>query len=413
MSEKKFGLIGKTLKHSYSKIIHEKFGGYAYDLYEISPENLEEFVKGKTLDGYNVTIPYKKDIMPYLDYIDQSAKAIGAVNTVVNVNGKLYGYNTDFYGMVYTLKRAKIDLNGRTVAILGTGGTGNTAMAVAKSLNAKEIISVSRSGEVNYQNIYDRKDVEIIINTTPVGMFPNTSQSPIDLSGFPNLKGVFDVIYNPLQTKLTYQAERLGVKQANGLAMLVAQAKYAMEKFVGRTESDDIIEKVLLDLEKSTENIVLIGMPGSGKSTVGKRVAELLGREFIDTDAEIEKVANKAIPEIFSQDGEVEFRWIESEVLKTVGSLNGKVIATGGGVVKNPDNKFELKKNGRIYYLTRSIEKLATKGRPLSKDLETVKKLYQERKDKYEYFADQIIDNDGELEVAVKGVSARYEDTSY
>ena len=401
----KFGLIGKTLKHSYSKIIHGELGNYDYDLYEIAPENLKEFVLSGKLKGYNVTIPYKKDIIPYLDEVDERALKIGAVNTVVEKDGKRYGFNTDFLGMKYMLSRAGITLKDKVVMLLGSGGTSNTANAVALSEGAKEVIKVSRTGEVNYQNCFERKDVEVIINTTPVGMFPNNYASPLSISGFPNLIGVADVIYNPNLTALTAQAKERGIKYANGLPMLVAQAKYAMELFLDKMVSDSVIEKVLSKLEKETLNIVLIGMPGSGKTTVGKALAELLGREFIDTDLEIEKRENRDIPLIFKENGEEYFRAVESVVLKEVGLMTGKVIATGGGVIKNKDNYFPLKSNGVIFWIKRDLSALPTDGRPLSKDVETLKKLFDERKDLYAFFADEIIENDTDIEKVVKEIT--------
>ncbi|MBR1968601.1 MAG: hypothetical protein IKA11_04320 [Clostridia bacterium] len=401
----KFGLIGKTLKHSYSKIIHGELGNYDYDLYEIAPENLKEFVLSGKLKGYNVTIPYKKDIIPYLDEVDERALKIGAVNTVVEKDGKRYGFNTDFLGMKYMLSRAGITLKDKVVMLLGSGGTSNTANAVVLSDGAKEVIKVSRTGEVNYQNCFERKDVEVIINTTPVGMFPNNYESPLSISGFPNLIGVADVIYNPNLTALTAQAKERGIKYANGLPMLVAQAKYAMELFLDKTVSDSVIEKVLSKLEKETLNIVLIGMPGSGKTTVGKALAELLGREFIDTDLEIEKRENRDIPLIFKENGEEYFRAAESAVLKEVGLMTGKVIATGGGVIKNKDNYFPLKSNGVIFWIKRDLSALPTDGRPLSKDVETLKKLFDERKDLYAFFADEIIENDTDIEKVVKEIT--------
>lgn len=400
----KFGLIGRTLKHSYSEKIHKLLADYEYKLYELEPDQLKSFVQSGKLKGFNVTIPYKKDVMEYLDEIDQSALLIGAVNTVVNQNGKLKGYNTDFKGMEYMLERAGITLEGKKVMILGTGGTGNTATAVAKAHGAKEIITVSRGGEVNYGNYTERADVDVIINTTPVGMYPNNYSTPIDLDKFNNLSGVVDVIYNPDTTLLTFQAKQKGIKYTNGLPMLVAQAKFAMEKFIGQSVSDDVIETVLKKLWAETINVVLIGMPGSGKSTVGKAVADALNREFIDTDQEIVKKENRDIPTIFSQDGEDYFRKVEADVLKDVGKLTGKVIATGGGIIKKAENLFPLKSNGKIFWIKRDIEALATDGRPLSKDLETVKKLFEERKDKYSAFADFTIDNGGSIDSAVKGV---------
>ena len=411
MSEIKYGLIGKTLKHSYSKIIHEKFGDYKYGLFEVAPENLKDFVLGKELLGYNVTIPYKKDIIPCLDYVDERAKKIGAINTVVNRGGKLYGFNTDFDGMVYMLNRANITIKDKIVMVLGSGGTSNTAHAVLAHLGAKKIITVSRNGQVNYQNCFEHQDTQVIVNTTPVGMYPNSNDSPIDLSRFSNLEGVADVIYNPFTTKLTNQASELKIKSTNGLPMLVAQAKYAYELFLDKKVSDEIIEKVLLELKCQMQNVVLVGMPGSGKSTLGKLIAQKLGREFIDTDEQIVKKDGRTIPEIFAKDGEQFFRGLEIEVAKEVGALYGKVIATGGGIVKNAQNKFFLKQNGKIYLIERSLEKLVTEGRPLSKDRQAIEKLYQERKDLYQNFADEIINNDGEINVAVEGVVKDYENT--
>ena len=400
----KFGLIGRTLKHSYSAKIHALLGDYIYELKELEPEDVKNFALSREFKGYNVTIPYKKEIMNYLDEIDESALNIGAVNTVVDNDGILKGYNTDFDGMKYMFRRAGISIGGKKVMILGTGGTSNTAIAVAKSLGAREIVIVSRSGQVNYQNYTEHCDTEVIINTTPVGMYPNNYESPIELEAFSCLTGVADVIYNPNMTALTAKAKEKGVSYTNGLPMLVAQAKYAMEKFFDKEVSDSVIEDVLNTLEKQTLSIVLVGMPGSGKSTVGKSLADALGREFIDTDEEIVKKEGKIIPDIFKEHGEEYFRRIESEVLKSVGILTGKVISTGGGVVKNRQNYFALKQNSVIIWIDRNLESLATGGRPLSKDIETVKKLYDERKDSYAYFADFKVDNNGEVSETVKGV---------
>ncbi len=403
MENKKFGLIGKTLKHSYSKIIHAKLGDYPYELFELGEDELKSFVHSD-ITGFNVTIPYKKQIIQYLDVIDESAKKIGAVNTVVKRDGKIYGFNTDFYGMIYMLCRAKINLKDKCVLILGSGGTSNTATAVCEHLGAKSINVVSRSGNINYDNCYALKDTQIIINTTPVGMYPNTKDAPIDIDEFAILEGVVDVIYNPNLTKLLFKAKEKGIKYTSGLPMLVAQAKYAKDKFYDSISPDSDIEKVLKDISKNTQNIVLIGMPGSGKSTVGKLLSDRLGREFIDTDSEIVKKDGREIPQIFSESGEKYFRELESQVLEEVGKLSGKVIATGGGVVKNYENYFSLKCNGIIFYLLRSIDKLCMEDRPLSKDIQTVEKLYNERKDLYKKFADFTVDNNGEVELAVQGV---------
>lgn len=402
---KKFGLIGKTLKHSYSKEIHTLLGDYPYEMIELAPEKVGEFVKSGCLDGFNVTIPYKKDVIPYLDDIDERAQKIGAVNTIVKRNGKLIGYNTDFNGMIYALKMAGITIKDKNVLILGSGGTSNTSRAIAEHLGAKSVRILSRAGEINYENYKQvALDSQVIINATPVGMYPENYNCLIDLSVFKNLSGVVDAIYNPALTQLLYQAKKLGVPNVNGLPMLVAQAKFAMELFLGINVSDDIILPIVEKLNKESLNIVLIGMPGSGKTTIGKILAEKLNREFIDTDQEIVKKEGRSIPEIFADNGEEYFRKVEREVLKEVGKLSGKVISTGGGVIKNLNNYFPLKQNGKIFWIDRAINKLVTEGRPLSKDIETVKKLYAERKEKYEFFADKKITNDGEFADAVKGV---------
>ena len=401
---KKFALIGKTLKHSYSKKIHALLGDYPYDLVELEAEELKDFLFNGGYDGFNVTIPYKKEIMQYLDVIDDSAKLIGAVNTVVIKDGVSTGYNTDFDGMRYMITRAKIELSNKKVVILGSGGTSNTAVAVAKYLKAKEIIVVSRSGENNYQNIDRHFDADVVINTTPVGMYPNNYQSPIDLSNFKNVSGVVDVIYNPDITELTFNAKELGINYTNGLPMLVAQAKFAMERFFDKSVSDSVIEKTLNELWKETLNVILIGMSGSGKSTVGKEIADLLGREFIDTDQEIIKLDGRDIPTIFKESGEDYFRSLEKKVIKDVCKLNGKVIATGGGVVKYDENLYPLKSNGKTFWIKRDLNALDVSGRPLVKDIETAKKLFEERKDKYLKFSDFIVDNDGSVIQTAKGV---------
>ncbi len=412
MQNIEYGLIGKTLKHSYSKIIHNKFGKYGYDLFEIAPEDLKSFALKKELKGYNVTIPYKKEIMPYLDQISKEALDIGAVNTVVNRAGKLFGYNTDFSGMVFTLKRAGIEIKDKLVMVLGTGGAGNTAVAVCKELGAKNVVSVSRTGEINYQNCYDYSGVNVIINATPVGMYPDTEKSPVDLAKFPRLTGVMDLIYNPACTKLIYQAKELNIKSTNGLPMLVAQAKYAMDYFLDQESSDDIIEEILLELKKETQNVILIGMPSSGKSVIGRAVARALNREFIDIDGEIEKQEGKSIPQIFEQNGEGYFREVERNLTLKTCALCGKVIATGGGVVKDKNNLFSLKQNGKVILIKRDIDKLVSDGRPLSKDKESIRRLYQERKELYKLFADAETRNDGDIETAVKGVINAYENIS-
>lgn len=403
MENKNFALIGGSLKHSYSKIIHSKLGDYNYNLVEIEKDELKEFVNSD-INGFNVTIPYKKEIIKYLDEIDKSALEIGAVNTVVKRNGKLFGYNTDFNGMVYMLSRAKISLQDKCVMILGSGGTSNTATAVCKYLGARKITIVSRSGQINYQNCYEQLDTQVIINTTPIGMYPNVNQSPIDLDKFPALFGVVDVIYNPSLTKLLYQAKQKGLKYSSGLPMLVAQAKYAKDYFLDSVCLDSDIERVLSELTNETQNIVLIGMPGCGKSSIGKLLSQILNKEFIDIDQEIVNRENRSIPEIFATYGEEYFRKVESEVLETVCKESGKIIATGGGVVTKEQNHFPLKCNGKVFYINRDVKMLSGEGRPLSKDLNAIMKLYEQRKDLYNKLADFVIDNNGDVEQAVQGV---------
>ena len=411
--EKKYALIGAHLSHSYSPKIHAELVGYNYGLVEIAQENLRDFVLGKEYAGYNVTIPYKKEIIKYLDSVEEIANEIGAVNTVVNKNGKLVGYNTDYYGIEYSLNSAGITLKGKKVVILGTGGTSLTARTLAKNSGAREIVIISRSGENNYQNYHLQKDTEIIINTTPVGMYPNNYEKLIDLGFFPNLEGVFDAIYNPMLTELLLQAKEKGVKYSNGLPMLVAQAKKSAEYFIDKKIDDEKIEKVIASIEKQAENIVLIGMSGSGKTTVGKMLAQKLNREFIDTDLEIVKRDGRDIPTIFKESGEGYFRELEKQVLKEVGALSNKVIATGGGVVENGENYFALKQNGKIFYLQRDLGSLDRKDRPLATDLSAVKNLFERRKDKYEAFADCKIDNNKDLQNTIGEILRDYEDFSY
>lgn len=403
MKEQKFALIGGSLKHSYSKIIHNKLGDYSYELVELEADALKSFIDSD-ICGFNVTIPYKKEIIKYLDVVDKSALEIGAVNTVVKRNGKVYGYNTDFYGMIYMLSIAKITVKDKCVMILGSGGTSNTAKAVCNHLGAKKVIIVSRKGEVNYQNCYEQTDTEVIINTTPVGMYPNVDQSVIDIDRYSSLSGVVDVIYNPSLTKLLYQAKEKGVKYTSGLPMLVAQAKYAKDYFFDSVSPDTDIEKVLNEINKETQNVVLIGMPGCGKSSIGEILSKTLNKEFIDLDKEIEKIENRSIPEIFASDGEEYFRKVESQVVQDFCMLSGKIIATGGGVVVREQNHFPLKCNGKVVYISREIEDLKQDGRPLSKDLTAVKKLYEQRKGLYNKLADFIVDNCGKIEQTVQGV---------
>lgn len=388
-----YGCIGERLTHSFSKEIHKGLADYEYEIKEIPKDKLGEFMTAAEFRAINVTIPYKQAVMPYLYEISDTAKRIGAVNTIVNRDGKLYGYNTDFFGMTALIKRNGIEIQNKKVLILGSGGTSKTARVVAESLEAAEIHVVSRkngNGVITYEEMYEgHKDAEIIINTTPLGMFPNPDAMPVDLSRFPKLNGVVDAIYNPLRSRLVLEAESLGIKATGGLYMLVAQAAYAVEKFIGTPTTIEKINGVYKELLKEKQNLILIGMPGSGKSTLGKKISEITGKPFVDTDELIVKKSGKTIPEIFSEIGEEGFREIEAEVIKEIGNLGGYVIATGGGAVLREDNVKNLKANGRVYYIDRPLEWLtATSDRPLSSNPEDLKKRYQERYKLYQSTAD-------------------------
>ena len=401
-------LIGEKLSHSYSAYIHSLFGGKDYGLKPLAREELAPFLRRKEFDGLNVTIPYKKEVIPFLDGISPLAARIGAVNTVVNRNGRLFGDNTDYFGLDFLARSAGVDFKGKNVLILGTGGTSETAATLARDCGAVRVERVSRTGELDYQNVYARRDTEVIVNATPVGMFPNNGARALDLSRFPRLSGALDAIYNPLRTEFVLQAKALGAACAGGLFMLVALGARARELFDGRKRSDGEILAACEKAERRYENIVLVGMPGSGKSVIGRAAAKALGREFFDADEEIEKRLQKSIPEIFAERGEAFFRRAESEVVAELAKKSGAVISTGGGAVKIAANVNALKGNGRIFYLKRSTEKLARKGRPLSKDRAALDRLYAERKPLYEGAADETVQNDGTLQSAINFVIKGY-----
>ena len=391
----KFGLLGETLRHSFSKQIHAVFGDYEYEYYEKSREEAERFIKSRALSGMNVTIPYKELAYSLCDELTDTAREAGCVNTITYRDGKIIGDNTDVFGFMYMLSRGGISLSGKRVLILGSGGTSKTARLAARRLDAGSVTVVSRRGEVNYDNVYECcKDAEVIINTTPVGMYPNVGISPIDLSRFPKLSAVADVVYNPQKTRFLRDAEELGIPSVGGLYMLAAQGARAAEAFLGEKLSDEVIEAAVKSVSNTLSNIILIGMPGSGKSTVGKLVAEALSRPFVDTDEEIEKRYG-APRTIITEKGEAAFREIEMQVVADVAKQSGLVIATGGGVVEREENKVSLSQNGKIYLIERSLALLATDGRPLSKN---VSELYERRKDKYDAFADEKVENDDTAE---------------
>ena len=391
-----YGLIGEHLPHSFSKEIHEQLASYTYDLHELAPDELDGFMQKKAFRAINVTIPYKRDVIPYLDEISPSANEIGAVNTIVNRNGKLSGYNTDMLGMEALIRRIGLDLTGRTVLILGTGGTSHTAQYVAKHLGAAKVVTVSRSGRdgsVTYADAPKRfPDAAVILNTTPSGMFPNVDAQAIDLSLFPALEGVADVVYNPLRTQLVQQAHALGLPAEGGLYMLVGQAVAAVEIFLGKKLAPDALDRVFASVLASKESIVLTGMPGSGKTTVGRMLAQKLGRRFYDSDNEITTRTGRTPNEIIRADGEPAFRDIERDVIAALSLEPGCVIATGGGAILRPENIRHLRANGRIFFLDRPLEDiLPTDDRPLSSDRAALQRRYDERYPVYTATADAVI----------------------
>ena len=391
-----YGLLGERLGHSFSPQIHRDLAGYDYQLLPTPPEAVEDLFARRAFQGLNVTIPYKRTVMPLCDEIDPRAAAIGAVNTVVNQNGRLTGYNTDIDGFLYMARRAGVDMAGKKVVILGSGGTSRTARAAAGELGAREIVTVSRHGEDNYQNLSRHADAQVLVNTTPVGMYPNWGQSPVSLESFPALEGVLDVVYNPLRTALLLQAEERGLPRSCGLPMLVAQAKRAAELFTGQNIDDSRTEAVLHGLRRQLTSIVLIGMPGCGKTTVGRALAEKLGRTFVDLDEEIVRRAGTSIPEIFAREGEAGFRERESALVREFGERTGLVVSTGGGVVTRRENYIPLKQNGLLLHLRRDPAALPTDGRPLSQAT-APEELWRRRAPLYAAFADGEIDNNGTL----------------
>ncbi len=378
-----YGCIGEKLGHSFSKEIHGKIADYEYELKELKREEVASFITAKNYKALNVTIPYKEVVIPHLDEIDEAARKIGAVNTIVNKEGRLYGYNTDFYGMMALLSYIGVSPENKKVLILGTGGTSRTAYALSEYLKAREIIKVSRSekdGAVSYETAYRKHhDAEIIINTTPSGMFPNSEDSPIMLDSFTKLEGVIDAIYNPLRSNLITDALKRGIKASGGLYMLVAQAVKASEYFLDTKYPDTLLDAVYKDILSEKENIVLVGMPGAGKTTIGKILAEKLGKTFTDSDDEIKK-SGKTPDEIIKSRGEAAFRDVEAETIKKLSDKNGFVIATGGGAVLREENIKRLKRNGKIVFLDRDLSDiLPTPDRPLSQNRELLKKRYDER----------------------------------
>ncbi len=399
-----YGCIAEHLGHSFSARIHRELGDYPYELCELAPDTLGAFMNAHDFCGINVTIPYKEAVIPYLHALDAGAEAIGAVNTVVNRAGKLYGYNTDFYGLSALIARIGLDLCGKKVAILGTGGTSRTAAAVARAAKAKTVLRVSRqtkAGTCTYEELCrDHADTEILINTTPVGMYPRLEGTPVALSHFPQLAGVVDAVYNPLRSKLILEAKKRGIPAEGGLYMLVAQAVRASELFFDKAYPADTVTRVFETLQREMQSIVLVGMPASGKSTVGAHLARSMGRSFLDIDAMIVERAGKSIPAIFSEEGEMAFRDLESAVIReTIAPGTGLVIATGGGAILREENVEALRQNGRLYFLDRPLEALLpTEDRPLASSAEAIRALYAVREPIYRACADACIPGAGSVE---------------
>ena len=391
----RYGIIGKTLTHSFSKEIHERLADYEYERMELSEDELPSFLTERGFAAVNVTMPYKQTVIPYLDEISDVARRIGAVNTLVNRDGKLYGYNTDYDGMKALTMRLNVDLRGKKVLVLGTGGTSKTARAVATDLGAAEVLTVSRrvsTEHVTYeQAMTDHADAQVIINTTPCGMFPDVDSTPMDLAPFTQLEGVMDAIYNPLRTNLVLDATERGIPAEGGLYMLVVQAVVAAEKFLGVAMDRAKADEVFADLLANKENIVLTGMPGSGKSTVGKQL-NIDGYTFVDTDTEVEKRCGCTIKELIATKGEAYFRDVEAQVIRDLSAQVGCIIATGGGAVLREENVRHLKQNGKLFFLDAPLERLrATDDRPLSDTADKLAKLYDERMEIYRTTADVVV----------------------
>ncbi len=397
---KKFGLLGEKLGHSYSPLIHSYLGSYPYLLFERNPDQVADFFKDKSIVGFNVTIPYKKLAYELCDCVSDIAKETKSVNTVFKTNNhEILGENTDYYGFLYTVKKSEIVFSGQKILILGSGGVSSTIALVARDLSASSIVVLSRTGKDNYDNIYKHYDADIIINCTPVGMYPNNGKAIIDLAKFENLKALFDLIYNPYITKLMYDANSLNIPSFNGLTMLVAQAKKAAELFIGQNIADELVDTIVEDIKRQTLNVILIGMPGSGKSSIGLHLSKITKRPFFDSDLEIEKRFGKSPATIIKTEGEDYFRKLETQVLADLSKEKTSIIATGGGVVTRDENKYYLLQNSQLVYIKRSLHHLSTQDRPLSLNMD-LNKLYEARKDNYINWSNHHFDNIGIIETA-------------
>lgn len=401
-----YGLIGEKLGHSYSQMIHARLADYRYELKEVAPERLDAFIEARNFRGLNVTIPYKQAVMKHCAELSPEAMEVGSVNTlIVRPDGSLFGHNTDIDGFIYMLRRGEIDPAGAKAVILGSGGTSLTARAALTKLGAREIVTVSRKGPVDYAALYaEHADAEILVNATPVGMYPKNGASPVELDRLPGVRGVADVIYNPEKTALILAAQAKGIPAVSGLSMLVAQAREAAELFAGHAIPAGRVEDIVSEIGAQTLNLILVGMPGCGKTTLGQAVAAALHREFVDCDAEIVRRAGKSIPEIFAQDGEGAFRTLESGVLADVCRGHGLVISTGGGAVLRAENRDAMRQNGRVCLIRRALALLPRDGRPLSASEDAVARLWEARRAAYETAADFPVENVGTVEEAAEKI---------
>lgn len=410
----RYGLIGEKLGHSFSKDIHERIADYTFDLIPLSKEEFKTFMEKKEFTALNVTIPYKKDVIPYLDEMDEHAKAIGAVNTIVNRDGKLKGYNTDFTGFLYMVKKHNVHMEGKKVLIIGNGGASAAIQAVVQHESAGSMVIVDvvpGNGAISYDEMFSSHlDAEIIINTSPIGMYPRIGNAPIDISMFHKCEAVLDVIYNPILTRLCFEAQEMDIKRVNGLEMLIAQAKQSVEFFLDKSFDDQIIDDIYQDMLRERCNIVLIGMPSAGKTTIGKMLENRMQKEFIDLDDIIIEKAGKSIPEIFEESGEAGFRAIETEAAIEVSKLNNKIIATGGGTIKHKVNMDYLRQNGITIFIDRDVDKLISSdpNRPLSKSTDALEKMHAERLPLYQKYAAYVAVNNSDIESTVTEIEEAY-----